>query len=116
MKTNTELFAIAKSQLGNGGAKYRKYVGIGKGQPYCDAFVFWLYDANGCGDQISPCCISQICSVAPQPFTNGRIGVAGVFGLPIGLDGCFRRFHQTQSTGGLISHNYSPYFFDFFSI
>lgn len=50
MKTNTELFAIAKSQLGNGGAKYRKYVGIGKGQPYCDAFVFWLYDANGCGD------------------------------------------------------------------
>ena len=25
MKTNTELFAIAKSQLGNGGAKYRKY-------------------------------------------------------------------------------------------
>ena len=50
MKTNTELFAIAKAQLGNGGAKYRKYVGIGKGQPYCDAFVFWLYNANGCGD------------------------------------------------------------------
>lgn len=50
MKTNTELFAIAKAQLGNGGAKYRKYVGIGKGQPYCDAFVFWLYNANGCGE------------------------------------------------------------------
>lgn len=48
MKSNTELLAIAKKQLGNGGAKYRAYVGL-TGGPWCDAFVFWLFDANGCG-------------------------------------------------------------------
>lgn len=50
MKTNTELYAVAKSQLGNGGAKYRKYVGLSGGQPWCDAFVYWLFNANGCGE------------------------------------------------------------------
>lgn len=47
MKSRTELLTIAKKQLGNGGAKYRSYVGCGGN--YCDMFVFWLYDANGCG-------------------------------------------------------------------
>lgn len=48
MKSNTELFAIAKKQLGKGGSTYRKYVGISSGQPWCDAFVYWLFNANGC--------------------------------------------------------------------
>ena len=47
MKSRTELLEIAKKQLGNGGAKYRKYVKSAGN--YCDMFVFWLYDANGCG-------------------------------------------------------------------
>ena len=47
MKTNKELLAIAKKQIGNTGAKYRKYVGASGS--WCDMFVFWLYDANGCG-------------------------------------------------------------------
>lgn len=47
MKSNTELLAIAKAQLGNNGSKYRKYVGVGGS--WCDMFVFWLYDANGNG-------------------------------------------------------------------
>lgn len=47
MLSNTQLLAIAKKQLGNGGAKYRKYVGASGN--YCNMYVFWLYDANGCG-------------------------------------------------------------------
>ena len=48
MKSNTELLAIAKKQLGNGGKIYRNYVHASGN--YCNMFVFWLYDANGCGD------------------------------------------------------------------
>lgn len=47
MKTNKELLAIAKKQIGNGGSKYRKYVGVGGS--WCDMFVYWLYTANGNG-------------------------------------------------------------------
>ena len=47
MTTNKELLAIAKKQIGNTGEKYRKYVG--KSGNWCDMFVFWLFDANGCG-------------------------------------------------------------------
>ena len=46
MKTNKELLAIAKKQIGNTGVKYRNYVRAGGS--WCDMFVFWLYDANGC--------------------------------------------------------------------
>ena len=46
MMTNTELLAIAKKQLGNGGSKYRKYVGASGN--YCNMFVYWLFNANGC--------------------------------------------------------------------
>lgn len=49
MKTNKELLQVAINQLGNGGSVYRKYTGLKSNQPYCDAFVFWLFDANGCG-------------------------------------------------------------------
>ena len=47
MMTNTQLLAIAKKQLGNGGSKYRSYVGAGGN--YCNMFVYWLFNANGCG-------------------------------------------------------------------
>lgn len=47
MKTNKELLAIAKKQIGNTGAKYRNYVHASGS--WCDMYVFWLYDANGCG-------------------------------------------------------------------
>lgn len=46
MMTNTQLLAVAKEQLGNGGAKYRKFVGASGN--YCNMFVYWLYNANGC--------------------------------------------------------------------
>lgn len=46
MMSNTQLLAVAESQLGNGGAKYRKYVGAGGN--YCNMFVYWLFNANGC--------------------------------------------------------------------
>lgn len=46
MMTNTQLLAVAKKQLGNGGAKYRKYVGASGN--YCNMFVYWLFNANGC--------------------------------------------------------------------
>lgn len=45
MKTNKEMLAVAKSQIGNNGGKYRKYVGVGGS--WCDMFVYWLYNANG---------------------------------------------------------------------
>ena len=56
MITNTQLLAIAKKQLGNGGSKYRSYVGAGGN--YCNMFVYWLYNANGCA------------SLFPLPKTN----------------------------------------------
>jgi len=49
MKSRKQLLAVAISQLGKGGKKFRQYVGLGSGQPWCDAFVYWLYNANGCG-------------------------------------------------------------------
>lgn len=51
MMNNTQLLAIAKKQLGNGGSKYRNYVGAGGN--YCNMFVYWLYNANGCGSLLS---------------------------------------------------------------
>lgn len=48
MKTSNELLQVAIKQLGNGGSVYRKYTGLGSNQPYCDAFVYWLFNANGC--------------------------------------------------------------------
>ena len=50
MLSNMQLLEIAEKQLGNTGGKYRKYVG--QGGSWCDMFVFWLYDANGCGSLI----------------------------------------------------------------
>ena len=47
MMSNTALLAIARKQIGNGGAKYRSYVRASG--DYCNMFAFWLFDANGCG-------------------------------------------------------------------
>ena len=47
MKNNKELLAIAKKQIGNTGGKYRKYAGASGS--WCNMFVFWLFNANGCG-------------------------------------------------------------------
>lgn len=54
--TNTQLLAIAKKQIGNGGSKYRNYVGAGGN--YCNMYVYWLFNANGCA------------SLLPLPKTN----------------------------------------------
>ena len=48
MKTNKQLLQVAKNQLGKGGAKYRAFAGL-SGGPWCESFVYWLYNANGCG-------------------------------------------------------------------
>ena len=56
MMTNTELLAVAEKQLGNGGSKYRSYVGASGN--YCNMFVYWLFNANGCA------------SLLPLPKTN----------------------------------------------
>lgn len=49
MKTNKELLEIAIKTLGNRGSVYQKYTGLKSNQPWCDAYVYWLYNANGCG-------------------------------------------------------------------
>lgn len=46
MKTNKQLLAIAIKQLGNDGSKYREYVGASGN--YCNMYVYWLFNANGC--------------------------------------------------------------------
>lgn len=47
MMSNTQLLAIAKKQIGNTGGKYRSYAG-GSGS-WCNMYVYWLFNANGCG-------------------------------------------------------------------
>jgi peptidoglycan hydrolase-like protein with peptidoglycan-binding domain len=47
MITNKELLAIAKKQIGNTGGKYRSYAGYGGS--WCNMYVYWLFNANGCG-------------------------------------------------------------------
>ena len=40
---NFEMVKLAEKQLGNGGATYRSWAGLGSGQPWCNAFVSWLF-------------------------------------------------------------------------
>ena len=47
MKTNKQLLEVAIKQLGNTGGKYRSYAGYGGS--WCNMFVYWLFNANGCG-------------------------------------------------------------------
>lgn len=50
MKNNKDLLAIAKKQIGKGGATFRKYCGLANGAPWCNAFIFWLFDAHEDGN------------------------------------------------------------------
>ena len=50
MKTNKQLLEVAIKQIGNTGGEYRSYVHASGS--WCDMFVFWLFDANGCGSLI----------------------------------------------------------------
>lgn len=56
MMTNTQLLAIAVKQIGNNGTKYRNYAHASGN--YCNMFVYWLFNANGCA------------SLLPLPKTN----------------------------------------------
>ena len=42
MTTNTELLKIARKYLGYNGDIFRKFAGLGKGKPYCNAFVSYI--------------------------------------------------------------------------
>ena len=41
--TNFEMVKLAKSYIGKGGYTFRAYCGLGSGQPWCNAFVSWLF-------------------------------------------------------------------------
>ena len=47
MKTNKEVLAIARSHLGQGGARFRKYVGLPAGSAWCNAFVDYVANEGG---------------------------------------------------------------------
>lgn len=47
MVTNIQVFAVAKKYLGKGGAKFRSYCGLGSGQPWCAAFVTYIFKEAG---------------------------------------------------------------------
>ena len=43
MKSNTQQLKIAEKYLGNGGARFRKYCGLGGSAPWCNAFVSYIF-------------------------------------------------------------------------
>lgn len=47
MTTNKQLIAIAQKYIGQGGARFRKFAGLGNGQPWCNAFVDYVADEAG---------------------------------------------------------------------
>lgn len=47
MKTNKEVLKIARSHLGQGGARFRKYVGLPAGSAWCNAFVDYVANEGG---------------------------------------------------------------------
>ena len=46
--TNKELLKLAISTLGNKGGEARAYCGLESGQPWCDAYMTWLYFKGKC--------------------------------------------------------------------
>lgn len=42
MKSNIETYKFAKQFIGNGGAIFRSYCGLGKRDPYCNAYVTYI--------------------------------------------------------------------------
>ena len=47
MTTNSELLKIARKYLGYNGDIFRKFAGLGKSQPYCNAYVSYVADKGG---------------------------------------------------------------------
>ena len=47
MKSNKELLKIAQSHLGEGGARFRKFVGLPSGAAWCNAFVDYVANEGG---------------------------------------------------------------------
>lgn len=47
MKSNTEVLKIAKSHLGQGGARFRKFAGLPAGAAWCNAFVDYVANEGG---------------------------------------------------------------------
>jgi len=47
MRSNTEVLKIAKSHLGQGGSKFRKFAGLPAGAAWCNAFVDYIANEGG---------------------------------------------------------------------
>lgn len=47
MKTNKELLKIAQKHIGQGGARFRKYVGLPAGSAWCNAYVDYVANEGG---------------------------------------------------------------------
>ena len=47
MTTNTQLYSIAKKHLGAGGSIFRKYCGLTSNQPWCNAYVCYIFNEGG---------------------------------------------------------------------
>lgn len=47
MTTNVELLKVAKKYLGYDGSIFRKFAGLSKGAPYCNAYVDYVADKGG---------------------------------------------------------------------
>lgn len=47
MMTNNELLKIAQKHIGQGGARFRKYVGLPSGAAWCNAFVDYVANEGG---------------------------------------------------------------------
>ena len=47
MTTNTQLYSLAKSYLGKGGSTFRSFCGLGSGEPWCAAFVSYIFYKGG---------------------------------------------------------------------
>lgn len=46
-KNANQLLKLAESYLGQGGSTFRKYCGLGAGDPWCCAFVRYIFDKGG---------------------------------------------------------------------
>lgn len=44
---NTEMLKLAESYLGKGGATFRSYCGLGKKDPWCNAYVSYIFHKSG---------------------------------------------------------------------
>lgn len=47
MTTNTQLYKFAEQFIGDGGKVFRKFAGLGGSQPYCAAYVSYIFNKGG---------------------------------------------------------------------